>query len=350
MTVAKVLLHSVALDEVIPMTAEVSPDDPHQGKWKQGAHKLFTESAKQDPFKVHTLVSDAAQADIIVFAELGAEGLFVEWVRHHPFVKKYREKCFLFEVADFTPAFLPGLYASLRKTCFDPARTRTGYYLRIDPNPFIDYRPAPPQWSYLGSFIGTMKHHAVRRALRQLPADRFLIEDTTEFAQKVLFHSPEAKSQSFWPHYADAMASAAFALSPRGVGTGSIRLFEAMQLGRCPVILSDDWHYPDRVDWSACSITVPEKDVAALPGLLKDRLDEAAGLGRAARDQWEKYYSPPVRFHWLVEDCLSMRAQRRFPEAFAGRLAWLDLLDPDRLRDFMRSKKQIRQATGKLVL
>ena len=347
---AKVLLHSLTIDDSPRHSNPISPDDPHQGKWMQGAYKLFMESALADPFKVHSLTSDPAEADIIVFAELGAQGLFVEWVRRHPFVKKYREKCFLFDVADFTPAFLPGLYASLRKSRYNPARTRTGYYLRIDENPFIDFRPMQQQCRHLGSFVGTLKHHPVRKALKQLPADRFLIEDTSDFAQKTLFFSPEVKRQSFWPHYADAMDEAAFALSPRGIGTGSIRLFEAMQLGRCPVILSDEWVYPERVDWKACSITVAEKDVLNLPEILEQNLPRAAELGLEARKQWEKHYSPPVRFHWLVEDCLSMRSQRRIPEAIAGRLAWRYIFYGHSLRDYMNSKKQIYKATGKIVL
>lgn len=346
---AKVLLHSVSLDTRAGLVSEAG--DPNQGKWFQGAHKLFTESAGLDPFRVHTLTNDPKDADVIVFVEVGAaEGLFVEWVRHHPYVRQYREKCFLFTTGDFTQPFLPGLYASLERHRYQAARTRTGYYLRLDENPFIDERPVPEHPAYLACFVGTIKHHPVRVALKQLPDDKFLIEDTSEFAQKMLFLSPEEKAKSFWPHYADTLASSAFALAPRGKGCGSIRLFEAMQMGRCPVILADDWKFPHRVDWNSCSIVVSEKDVARLPEILERNLPRAAELGKQARLQWETYYAPPVRFHWLVEDCLEMLGHRRVREAIAGRLIWFRLLHRKTLIDYLRSKRQIYKRERKIVL
>ncbi len=84
---AKVLLHSVVLDSFYP-SPEVDPNDPHQGKWLQGGHQLFTESARIDKYGVHTLTDSPDEADFIIFIELGSEGLFAEWVRHHPWTKK----------------------------------------------------------------------------------------------------------------------------------------------------------------------------------------------------------------------------------------------------------------------
>jgi hypothetical protein len=349
---AKILLHSVAIDTTREPPGSAPTDDPIQGQWIwfQGARNLVAESAKNDPFGVHTLTTDPAEADFIVFLEIGAQGIFLEWVRSHPYVKQYREKCFIFDISDETPHFLPGLFASLTRSQYNPARTRTGYYLRIDENPLIDFRPVPDDTPYLGCFVGTMKHHPVRMALKGLPADKFLIDDTSSFAQKALFLSPEEKAKGFWPRYADALASAAFALSPRGVGTGSIRLFEAMKMGRCPVILSNDWVFPERVNWADSSITVAEKDVALLPDILEAARPGAAELGRQARLEWEKYYSPNVRFHWLAEDLVAMRAARRIPESIAGRFAWFDLLSPHVMANYLRSKKQIYRKEHKLVL
>jgi hypothetical protein len=337
------------MDEFFPGRVPVKPDDLHGGLWLQGARQLFKESAEADRFGVHTLTDDPAAADLIVFAELGAEGLFSEWVRHHPWVKKYREKCFIFDVGDLTLPFLPGLYASLRKSYHDEGRTRTGYYLRLDENPYIDSRPVPEEPRYLGCFVGSLANHAVRAELAKVASGRLLVEDTSAFAQRMLYMSPEEKARGFWPHYADTMASSAFALCPRGRGPGSIRLFEALCMGRCPVIMADEWVYPERIDWAECSITVAERDIPRLPEILEKQLPQAAELGRAARRAWEEYYSPEVRFHWLVEDCLSIRKARGMPEWIAGRLAWRHLLDPTVIRRFVRSKRQIYRDTHRLV-
>ena len=347
---AKVLLHSVSLDDP-PAGPQRQLNDQHQGKWMQGAWKLFTESAHLDPFGIHTLVTDPADADLIVFVELGIEGAFAEWVRRHPFVKKYREKCFIFETADYSLPFLPGLYASLRKSYANPTRTRTGYYLRIDENPYIDLRPPPETYRYLACFVGSLENHPVRSALARLSSDRLLVEDTSSFAKSSMAHASESeKHQSFWPRYADVMASGMFSLCPRGRGPGSIRLFEAMKMGRCPVIVADEWVYPERVDWKSCSLTVSEKDIPRIPEILEQNLHRGAQLGIEARRQWEKFYSPPVRFHWLIEDCLAIRKSRRIPEALAGRLVWRHLLGRDNLVNYLRSKKKLYRATHKIML
>jgi len=347
---ARVLLHSVTLDDFFPAHKPVSPDDPHDGKWMAGAHRLLTESAGLDPFGAHTLTDDPAEADLIIFADLGAEGLFSEWTRHHPWVRKYREKAFIFDVGDSTLPFLPGLYASLRKDYYGESRTRTGYYLRLDENPYIDFRPVPEEYRFLGCFVGSLANHPVRVELRKIASERVLVEDTSDFAQRMLYMSPEEKARGFWPNYADIMASSAFAICPRGRGPGSIRLFEAMKMGRCPVIVADEWVYPKRVDWEACSITVAEREIPRIPEILEKNLARAPELGLAARKAWEDVYSPAVRFHWLVEDCLEMLEKRRVSETIAGRLAWRHLLKGGNLRRFLLSKKQIYRETGRVVL
>ena len=336
---AKVLLHSFAAE------------DPKNDPWMRGAYEMLTESAHHDGFGTHALTQDPEEADLIVFAELGLHGIFAELVRHHPYVKKYRNKCFLFDTGDYAVPFLPGVYASLRKKYFDPARTRTGYYLRTDENPYMDYRPLRADSPYLGSFVGSVETDPVRTTLAQLPRDRFFIEDTSAFASQLLSSGQlDERRHRFWSHCVDTMASASFALCPRGRGPGSVRLFEAMRMGRCPVILSDEWVYPERVDWQACSISVPEKDASRVPEILDKWRDRAAEMGAKARQEWEKFYAPAVRFHWLVEDCLAMHRSRRVPESIATKLMWRHLLDYTTFRRFLSSKKQMYRQTGKIIL
>jgi Exostosin family len=335
---AKVFLHSVSLD------------DSRIPKWMQGAFQILTESAGRDPFGVHSLTRNPEEADFIVFTELGSQGIFAERVRHHPYVKKYREKCFLFDPGDYALPFLPGVYASLRKRYYDPARTRTGYYLRIDENPYVDFRPAQETYRYAATFIGSIDNHPVRARLTSLPSQQFLIEDTSSFALKMLYGGEKEERHRFWSHYAQIIASAPFALCPRGRGPGSVRLFEVMQMGRVPVIIADDWIYPARVAWQASSITVPESQVERIPEILERYRDSAAAMGRRARLEWEKYYAPAVRFHWLAEDCLEMLHSRRRRESIAGRLVWRHLLNYRTFRLFLVSKKATYRETGKIIL
>jgi len=121
-------------------------------------------------------------------------------------------------------------------------------------------------------------------------------------------------------------------------------------MGRCPVILSDDWIFPERVDWPACSITVKEEDVDRLPEILEANLHRAEELGMRARQEWEKFYAPDVRFHWLVEDCAEMLRMRKKREAVAGRLVWLNLLRDGNLRRYLTSKRQQFRRYGRIIL
>ena len=60
-------------------------------------------------------------------------------------------------------------------------------------------------------------------------------------------------------------------------------------------ILSDDWLPPPFVDWEACSLRIPERQVTSLPEILRARRDEAAQLGLAARRAWDENFSPTRR-------------------------------------------------------
>lgn len=335
---ARAMLHSVSLD------------DDRIPSWMRGAYQLFSESARADRYGIHTMTSDPEEADVIIFVELGGHGAFAERVRSHPYVKRFRDKCFLFDPCDDALPFLPGLYASLRMKHYDRSRTRTGYYLRIDENPYVGFRPPKKKYDYHASFVGSIQNHPIRKELAKLPHDRFLIEDTSSFALRLLMGDENKERHQFWSHYADSLAAAPFALCPRGRGPGSVRLFEAMQMGRVPVIISDEWVYPDRVEWRAFSITVPERNISHIPGILDQYHQHADAMGLRARQEWEIYYDKSARFHWIVEDCLILLRERRVPEFIAGTMVWRFLLNYRAIRRFLSSKKQLYRETGQILV
>lgn len=63
-----------------------------------------------------------------------------------------------------------------------------------------------------------------------------------------------------------------FTLCPAGFGRWTFRLGQALRLGSIPVLLADGYRMPhsDSIDWSNCIITVNERDVDAVPDLLRD--------------------------------------------------------------------------------
>ncbi|HEY1809991.1 MAG TPA: exostosin family protein [Acidobacteriaceae bacterium] len=314
--------------------------------WRQGTAFLLRHSAELDVFGEHTLTEDPDQADIILFAEMGECGFFAERVRAHPYYREYPEKCFLFDSADRPFPILPGIYASLTKQQYQPDHTRTGFYLYVIENPFIQQRPLTGQESFLASFIGNSRTHPVRDQIFAIQRGDFLLKDTGRTSYRMAYEADPAQRPPFWADYADAMASALFSLCPRGVGTGSVRLFESMKMGRPCIILADAWQPNAGVDWDSFSIRIPESDAPRIPELLERNADRAVEMGLCARAEWEKWFSEKVRFHRVVELCLDIqRSRNRF-----GRLERLYHLRhiPLHPRRYLSSKKFLYKRDGKI--
>ena len=119
--------------------------------------------------------------------------------------------------------------------------------------------------------------------------------DTQYYNDVIRWHFSDthrSDGRAAFSSYAESLGRSAFVLCPRGYGPSLIRLFEAMQVGRCPVIISDNWLPPPFVDWSTCSIRVPEASIEDIPAILRKRQGEAGKLGREARRVWEQFLSP----------------------------------------------------------
>src|SRR5437660_10056304 len=98
--------------------------------YNRGAFRKLRESADVDTFGKHSLTDDPSAADLILFAELYGAGAYFQSVRRHPFVKRFREKCFLFCSNDFVIPFLPAIYASI-ETRSSSRRTRSDDCLAV---------------------------------------------------------------------------------------------------------------------------------------------------------------------------------------------------------------------------
>ena len=181
-------------------------------------------------------------------------------------------RIFVFSQSDFPFPWAPGMYASL-----PASRARAGavggFY--VAPNHrgddmLTDELEAARgvRRDLLWSFIGTMSNAAVRKRLGEVADPESVVRNTQHFSNHVRWirdaNNPERREAH--RTYAKTLGRSMFVACPRGRGPGSMRLFEAMQAGRCPVILSDDWLAPPFIDWSSCSIQVPEARVRELPG------------------------------------------------------------------------------------
>jgi hypothetical protein len=292
------------------------------------------ESAAQDPFGCHQLSDNPNDADIILFVETHIHDPYLLSVSHHPVYRSFPDKCFVYHDDDNAIAVLRGIYPSIRKRDYFIDRCRAGGYIaRIAENDAIRYDPAERRRKWLYSFMGEA-NSAVRLALfRGIHSDG-LVRDTT--GTRLWRMEPGPKRDRFTTEYAQTMLDSQFILCPAGYGPSTYRLFEAMEMGRVPIILSDEWVPPPGPAWSAFSLQVPERLVDQIPSILTKLSDRHEAMGRQARLAWEQWFAKPVCFHRLIELCADIQAT---PPLRCSKLrAWATLLHRPHLRNYVRPR------------
>jgi hypothetical protein len=230
-------------------------------------------------------------------------------------------RMFVFSQDDNPIPWAPGVFASLAASHPDVARARGGFYVyhtHYEPDlaGALDPRPnCKPEflWCFAGS---SATWPQVREPLLALNDERGLTIDTADWNRhhRWQFEGPGRSARSdALQSYASKLHQAKFIVCPRGAGLSSVRLFEAMRAGKCPVIVSDGWLAPPFVDWESCAVRIPESDLHHLPELLREREQDAAVLGACARRTWEQRYAPAAMLLTLAEACIDIAPdQRRF--------------------------------------
>jgi hypothetical protein len=165
---------------------------------------------------------------------------------------------------------------------------------------------------YLYSFVGRDSSDIRIRLFELHPGDdACVINTTSRFA--AFGPSPEPKL-SWQKQYVELMCQSKYAICPRGVGFASLRIYESMQMGVAPVILSDDWIYPEGPDWKSFAIVILEKDIKRLPEIVKSHESEYQERGGLARKAYEAYFSDDAYFDYLIEVCINISQHQKVPE------------------------------------
>src|SRR5262245_24627927 len=213
-------------------------------------------------------------------------------LRQDPTFAQYKAKIVCINEDDAGRGFLAGCYTSLTKHNLSPRIHRA--------IPFLQHYNGLLKSDTLGSELTRLRYlFSFRGATLTNPIRRELFKRFGSF--------PGAKfvrvDKSFGKHglqdlvdYVQDILESKFVLCPAGWSPQTIRLFETMQLGRCPVIISDQWVPIAGIDWGTFAVIVPEREIKSLPKILAAREAEAAELGTRARTVWEKEFGPEQRF------------------------------------------------------
>lgn len=265
--------------------------------------------AANDSVGGHSVVDNAEEADIILFVESAQfDDYLYKQLRQHPLVARYPRKVFMYNEVDKPWCALPGLYGCMPKRYFQPNRQIAFGFVHT-PNDFVKSiyeQKHDIEREYLFSFVGALSHRC-RKHIMGLSSRMPSVQDTSDFN---VWHCSADVKASQGQNFADIMAASHFVLCPRGLGTSSFRLFEAMEAGRAPVIISNQWVAPDCVNWDF-AVRIPEHDIDTIPGYLAAIADEAQERGEAARKEWERTFARDRFFDTSVNSVARLADSRQ---------------------------------------
>ena len=298
------------------MKVFVTSCETGEGAWRTHERKLRRLYELSD--KRHQLTEDPETADLILVGNVREENWAQKTIRN-PIIARFPAKAFsLSDRAD--PIILHhGIYTACPASAFYRRRVRTGAYTLYPDeylNPFVarhtmsaaDYE----QKQFLFSLIGR-RCHPLRDRIFDLRFSRkdILVEDSSHFD---LWEAAGDEKLQRQRHFYDVLLASKFSLCPRGAGPNSIRLFESMQLGVAPIIVTSGWAFPRGPDWDSFAITVSEKDLPRLESIVESREADYVSMGQRAQKAYFEYFSESAYFNYVVESCLDIAGDQIVPE------------------------------------
>lgn len=278
---------------------------------------------------LHRRTDDPQAAEMIVLA--GETETLAE-ARANLLLRRFPEKTFAYSEIDALVAYAPGVYSAAAVSgALGMGRTVSHMYLSrygSSMNPEIRHRPGEPK-ELLCFFQGRRDCNA-RTALLNQNYGRADVH-VAETAGFMHWRDGLVGAQEMQREYADRMARSHFALCPRGMGLGSIRLFEAMEMGVAPVLIADGFALPPGPAWESFLLVIPEREISRIPAILDAHAHESQWRGEAARLAWETFFAPEVVFDRIVEQLVAVRERRRMPERMY-RWLWPAVALPTTLR------------------
>ena len=278
----------------LTLDQEYSEITPHGS----GEYKRILRYFNNDVVKKYQKTEDPEEAEIILFIQLLTPDY--KRARKHSYVKQYLEKCFVWHSGDKVFPYLPGLYTSLEKPFHIKGWSKSSYYLSVACNDSIRHLGPIPDNAYLFSFFGRKNTHKVRREIFKLQDPGGFIVNSIDSSQSGLYLQD----------YLNSIKKSKFVLCPRGFGSSSFRLFEALKCGRVPVIISDNWVTPDDIPWEEISIRVSEKDVNLIPEILKAKEHIVNTMSEKGYAIWTEKFDLYHGFNTIIDWCVQIKEER----------------------------------------
>ncbi len=316
-----------------------------EGAWT--THQIKLNRLYELSDKCHALVTDPEEADLILVGNVREE----EWgekILRQQLINHYPKKSFSLSDRAAPLILHHGIYTNSSRSIPNFGRIGTGCYTLYPDeclNPYVNSHRYPRGGSvskeYLMTFLGR-NCHRTRKELFNLKFTRpdIHVEDSS-----LLFDlwnaKQDAEKLSRQEYYYLLMLRSKFSLCPRGVGTNSIRLFESMQLGVAPIVISDAWIPPIGPRWSEFAIFVKERHLRDVERIAQDHESHYKEMGRLARKAYDEYFAEDVYFNYIVETCINIKNNQLIPEILFWKCKGL-IIFALKFKDQIRLRTRIR--------
>lgn len=251
---------------------------------------LLTSEICKTGSRVIEIVPDGEVADLIVFVcplcPLGSD------VLADPLYRSYSSKCVVFSQADDGLPTIPGLYTNLpsKKYCNIAAPAEFTFYLRVMDNVHLEDDAEITNCDLLFSFVGSIATAPkIRNEVLSLRHERGLVREGSS-GLATMDHE-----------FGSILKRTKFILCPRGLCPSTFRVFEAMRVGRVPVVISDAWRPFGELPWQQFCLQIPERKISNIPSILEDHESQFPRMAADARRCYEKWFDRSVAMRTIVE-------------------------------------------------
>lgn len=274
--------------------------------------------------KKYEITDNLNEAELILVCDAFFDN-YGERIFKNEILKNYTNKCFLLSNMDRPLPLFRGILTSAEKSFFNFGRIRSCSYTAALPNfknPFIENyylnNEKQPEKKFLFSFIGR-NSDPIRKPifLNDFGRKDILIANTENSFNLYNRDNDFLNKQHF---YFETLLQSKFALCPRGWGTNSYRLFEAMMLGVAPIIISDEWILPKGPDWKTFSLIIPYKNIKLLEKIIIENEARYLEMGIKAKEAYVKYFDDKVFFNYIISNCLNIKKNQFLPESILFQL------------------------------
>jgi hypothetical protein len=261
---------------------------------------LKTKEALLSGFDVtETQSPDLADAIIIQEKNSFKNFDYIRQLLNDPIISNYAHKVFTINDDESPTGILRGLYTSLPKNMFNQNNHVAVPYMNY-PNEWMESAIGDAiKPCYLASWRGKIKSNAIRKKLVHYfdLKPGILLEQT----DNLLMNDSAEKSSSV-----AIIKNAKFSLCPAGWSPGSYKIYESMALGRCPIIIADQFVRPIGPEWKNCALFFPERDLICLDSFLRIHESDHIRFGQNAQSAWMDFFSSEKIGHYYAKSLLSL--------------------------------------------